>query len=205
MTRFANSDEFLRKLGVDPKSEWEAQPFDEEAARSKARAKWRDLLANQIEEGKRYGRSEIESMDRGVYLSRVMTPEENREYNWAFEGTSRGVPWRKWGGGNKRPSGTTAAREAKLAAISQAVGDNPNTVNVMQAPDANRNKYQHSSYDDGFGFRANQFFAGINASANDTQGKNMPSQPSFGFSQKTLDNASARRAATRGMFSGFLK
>ena len=75
----------------------------------------------------------------------------------------------------------------------------------MQAPDANRNKYQHSSYDDGFGFRANQFFAGINASANDTQGKNMPSQPSFGFSQKTLDNASARRAATRGMFSGFLK
>ena len=183
MTRFANSDEFLRKLGVDPKSEWEAQPFDEEAARSKARAKWWDLLANQIEEGKRYGRSEIESMDRGVYLSRVMTPEENREYNWAFEGTSRGVPWRKWGGGNNRPSGTTAAREAKLAAISQAVGDNPNTVNVMQAPDANRNKYQHSSYEDGFGFRANQFFAGIKASANDTQGKNMPSQPSFGFSQ----------------------
>ncbi len=205
MTRFANSDEFLRRLGVDPKSEWEAQPFDEEAARSKARAKWRDLLAGQIEEGKRYGRSEIESMDRGVYLSRVMTPEENREYNWAFEGISRGVPWKKWGGGNKGPSGTSATRKAAIARISKAVGDSADSVNVTLAPDAKVNDYQHSSYDDGLGFRANQFFAGINASANDTQGKNMPSNPSFGFSQQTLDNASARRAATRGMFSSFLK
>ena len=209
MTRFANSDEFLRRLGVEPKSDWEAQSFDEEAARSKARDKWRALLANHIEEGKSYGRSEIESMDRGVYLSRVMTPEENREYNWAFEGISRGVPWKKWGGGNKGPSGTSATRKAAIARISKAVGDSPGIrTNVTLAPDANVNDYQHSSYDDGLGFKANQFFAGINAKFNDTQGKNMPSNPSFGFSQQTLNDANARGAEKKGwrnMFSSFLK
>jgi len=157
-----------------------------DAARGATKDKWREMLANHIEEGNQQGRSEIDSMDRAVFLSRVMTPEANREYNWAFGGDSfpdrkfaHGVPWRKWGGGNKGPSGTNATRRAAISRISKAVGDSPNTVNVALAPDANVNDYQPSSYDDGFGFKANQFFAGINARANDTQGKNMPSNPSF--------------------------
>lgn len=161
-------------------------PVQEEAKRKEAQEKWKKLLSNHIEEGKRYGRSEIDSMDRAVYLSRVATPGENREYNWAFGNENfpdrkfaQGVPWRKWGGGNKGPSGTNATRKAAIAKISQAVGDSSNTVNVTLAPDANVNKYQQSSYDDGLGFKVNQAFARINAKYNDTQGKNLPSNPSF--------------------------
>ena len=171
--RFANETNYASQEELD-------------AARGSTRDKWRKMLANHIEEGNQKGRSEIDSMDQAVYLSRVMSPEANKEYNWAFGGDSftdrkfnQGVPWRKWGGGNKGPSGTTATRRAAIARISKAVGDSPNTVNVTLSPDANVNKYQQSSYDDGFGFKANQFFAGINAMANDTQGKNMPSNPTF--------------------------
>tara|TARA_B100000131_G_scaffold124650_1_gene121809 strand:- start:9074 stop:9736 length:663 start_codon:yes stop_codon:yes gene_type:complete len=169
-----------------PETEQIIDPVQEEAKRKTAQEKWKKLLSNHIEEGKRYGRSEIDSMDRAVYLSRVATPEENREYNWAFESEnfpdrkfSQGVPWRKWGGGNKGPSGTNATRKAAIAKISQAVGDNSKTVNVTLAPDAKVNNYQHRSYDDGFGFKINQALARINAKFNDTQGKNLPSNPSF--------------------------
>ena len=153
--------------------------IQDDSKRKAAQDKWRKLLANHIEEGQRQGRSEIDSMDQSVFLSRVMTPEENADYNWAFEGVSRGVPWRKWGGGNKKASGTSATRKATIAKISQAVGDSSNTVNVTLSPDANVNKYQQSSYDDGLGFKINQAFARINAKYNDTQGKNLPSNPSF--------------------------
>ena len=67
-----------------------------------AQDKWRKIMANHIEEGKSKGRSEIDSMDQAVSLSRVMTPEENKEYNWAFEGVSSSPKWRKWGGGSKK-------------------------------------------------------------------------------------------------------
>jgi hypothetical protein len=62
------------------------------------------------------------------------------------------------------------------------------------APDANKNPYTKSSYDDGFGFKVNQFLAGLNAKFNKTQGEPMTSNPSFGFSQKTLNEAGARGA-----------
>ena len=163
--------------------------IQDDSKRKAAQDKWRKLLANHIEEGRRQGRSEIDSMDQSVFLSRVMTPEENADYNWAFEGVSRGVPWRKWGGGNKRASGTNATRKAAIAKISQAVGDSPNTVNVTLSPDANVNKYQQSSYDDGFGFTINQALARVNARFNDTQGKNMPSNPSFGYSNHSRINS----------------
>ena len=156
-----------------------------DAARENTRNKWRSLYSDVIEEGRRHGRSELESMDRGVSFSKVMTPEENREYRWAFEplGT-KAWPWRKWGGGNKMGSGgakVVAARKARAEAR-------------RSAPDANKNPYTNPSYDDGFGFKANQFFAGINAKFNDTQGKNLPSNPSWGFSQQTLNAADARGA-----------
>ena len=68
--------------------------------RKAAQDKWRKLLANHIEEGNRKGRSEIESMDSAVRWSRTMTPEENREYKWAFQEDTNAPDWKKWGGGN---------------------------------------------------------------------------------------------------------
>ena len=78
-----------------------------------------------------------------------------------------------------------AARKARADSKRQA---------RQSAPDANKNPYTKSSYDDGFGFKVNQFLAGLNAKFNDTQGEPMTSNPSFGFSQKTLNEAGARGA-----------
>ena len=88
---------------VDPVPEKPVDDIDPE--RKAAQEKWKRILANHIEEGSRKGRSEIESMDFAVNLSRVMTPEENQEYRWAFEGETKAKPWRKWGGGRKQGSG----------------------------------------------------------------------------------------------------
>ena len=88
---------------VDPVPEKPVDDIDPE--RKAAQEKWKRILANHIEEGSRKGRSEIESMDFAVNLSRVMTPEENQEYRWAFEGETKANPWRKWGGGRKKGSG----------------------------------------------------------------------------------------------------
>ena len=62
-------------------------------------------MAKHIEEGKRKGISEIDSMDAAVRHSKVMTPEENREYKWAFQETTNAPDWKKWGGGRKKGSG----------------------------------------------------------------------------------------------------
>jgi hypothetical protein len=97
--------------------------------RKAAQDKWRKLLANHIEEGNQQGRSEIDSMDRAVYLSRVMTPEANAEYNWAFGDDSltdrkfgQGVPWRKWGGGRKQGSGKGSTRENSALGLGFSLG-----------------------------------------------------------------------------------
>lgn len=84
---------------VDPDPEPEIDP-----ERKAAQDKWRRIFAKQIEEGMRNGRSEQDSLDDAVYYSRVMTPEENADYNWAFEGIANngyGVRHKKWGGGRK--------------------------------------------------------------------------------------------------------
>lgn len=161
---------------------------EEFEARQAAREKWLGIYANKIIEGEKKGRSAIDSMDQAVRWSKTMTPGENREYKWAFEGITNAPDWKKWGGGNKMGSGgraVNAARKARADSKRQA---------RQSAPDANTNPYTNPSYDDGFGFKANQFFAGINAKFNDTQGKNLPSNPSWGFSQQTLNAADARGA-----------
>ena len=156
-----------------------------DAAREATRNKWRDLYAGHIEEGRRHGRSELESMDRGVSFSRVMTPEENREYRWAFEplGT-KAWPWRKWGGGNKMGTGgakVVAARKARAEAR-------------RSAPDANVNNYTNKNLADHLGLTAVSNF--VDSRLNAVQGKFVPSNPSDigGFSQKTLNEAGARGA-----------
>ena len=113
-------DEIVRntEYGIKPEEEVLVDPvgFEEpkessspveeiDPERKAAQDKWRKLLANHIEEGKRYGRTEQESMDRVVWSSRTMTREENEEFRWAFEGTTKAPGWRKWGGGRKQGSG----------------------------------------------------------------------------------------------------
>ena len=120
--------------------------------RKAAQEKWRKIFANHIEEGKSKGRSEIDSMDSAVRWSRTMTPEENAEYKWAFEETTNAPDWRKWGGGNKMGSGGAAVNAAR-------------TSGERSGP--------------GLGFHVGQAVRGIKARFSDTQGKNMPSNPSY--------------------------
>lgn len=157
---------------------------------------YKDRYANHIAEAGATTDEEVaKAIGKALYWSRVATPQDFEKFHETFKDYDHGLGgWKKWGGGNKKASGTTATRKAKIAAISKAVGDSADSVNVTQAPDANRNDYAQSSYDDGLGFKVNQFLAGINAKANDTQGKNLPSNPSWGFSQKTLNAAGARGA-----------
>ncbi len=154
-------------------------------------ADYENRYANQIAEANSKGNYDTEKIiANAIRLSRVATRKDFEDFKETFKDYDHGLGhWKKWGGGNKRASGTTATRKAKIAAISKAVGDNADSVNVTQAPDTNRNDYAHSSYDDGLGFRVNQFLAGINAKANDTQGKNMPSNPSFGYSNHSRTNS----------------
>ena len=95
---------------VTPDPEPEIDP-----ERKAAQDKWRKIFANSIEEGKSQGRSEIDSMDQAVRYSKTMTPEENREYKWAFEETTNAPDWRKWGGGNKMGSGGRARTQGETS------------------------------------------------------------------------------------------
>ena len=102
---------------VDPDPEPEIDP-----ERKAAQDKWRKIFANHIEEGKRHGRTEQESMDRVVWSSKVMTPEENAEFRWAFEGTTKAPGWRKWGGGNKKGGASSKTGFHSNAAKKAAYG-----------------------------------------------------------------------------------
>tara|TARA_R100000458_G_scaffold29727_2_gene27308 strand:- start:9494 stop:10084 length:591 start_codon:yes stop_codon:yes gene_type:complete len=156
--------DFLRsKKDQTLETEQIIDPVQEEAKRKTAQEKWKTLLSNHIEEGKRYGRSEIDSMDRAVYLSRVATPEETREYNWAFGNENfpdrkfaQGVPWRKWGGGRKQGSGKGAKRE-----------------NMSPL---------------GLSFSLGQFGRDVAARFSPTQGKNPDSAEGFGYSNHSRQN-----------------
>jgi len=154
-----------------------------DAARAATQDKYKKIFSRQIEEGRRQGKTPLESMDFSIWHSRVATPEENQEYRWAFTPLGTQVrPWKKWGGGNKMGSAgasITAARKARAAAR-------------RNAPDANVNNYTNKNLADRLGLTALSNF--VDSRFNDTQGKNLPSNPSFGFSQKTLNAADARGA-----------
>ncbi|MBG45995.1 MAG: hypothetical protein CMB76_05700 [Euryarchaeota archaeon] len=173
-------------------------------------ADYENRYANHIAEANRKGNYDTEKIiANAIRLSRVATRKDFEDFKETFKDYDHGLGhWKKWGGGNKRASGTTATRKAKIAAISKAVGDSADSVNVTQAPDINRNDYAHSSYDDGLGFRVNQFLAGINAKANDTQGKNMPSNPSIGYSNHSRTNSynthgvGTRSDGSKGTYGG---
>tara|TARA_B100000131_G_C17982473_1_gene559201 strand:+ start:112 stop:924 length:813 start_codon:yes stop_codon:yes gene_type:complete len=159
---------------------------EEFEARQAAREKWLGIYANKIIEGEKKGRSAIDSMDQAVRWSKTMTPGENREYKWAFEGITNAPDWKKWGGGNKMGSGgraVNAARKARADSKRQA---------RQSAPDANVNAYTNKNFADRVGLTALSNF--VDSRFNDTQGKNLPSNPSFGFSQQTLNAANARGA-----------
>ena len=101
-----------------------------DAARSATQDKYRKIFSRQIEEGRRQGKSPLESMDFSVWHSRVATPEENQEYRWAFTPLGTQVrPWKKWGGGNKMGSAgarINAERVAKAEAQKSAPDPNVN-------------------------------------------------------------------------------
>jgi hypothetical protein len=142
--------------------------------------------ANQIAEANSQGNFNTpEIIANSLRLSRVATPKDFADFKEAFKDSDHGLgSWKKWGGGNKMGSGGAAVNAARRARAEAR----------RSAPDANKNPYTKSSYDDGFGFKVNQFLAGLNAKFNKTQGEPMTSNPSFGFSQKTLNEAGARGA-----------
>ena len=162
-----------------------------DAARSATQDKYRKIFSRQIEEGRRQGKSPLESMDFSVWHSRVATPEENQEYRWAFTPLGTQVrPWKKWGGGNKM--GSAGARiNAERVAKAEA---------QKSAPDPNVNPYTNKNLADHLGL--GRFFSNIDAHVNDRQGKPLSPNPSWGFSQKTLNEAGARGADPR--FAGDL-
>ena len=142
---------------------------EEFEARQAAREKWLGIYANRIEEGERKGRSAIDSMDQAVRWSKTMTPGENREYKWAFEGITNAPDWKKWGGGNKM--GSAGARiNAERAAKAEA---------KKSAPDPNVNPYTNKNLADHLGL--GRFFSNIDAHVNDRQGKPLAPNPSWGF------------------------
>ena len=114
---------------VTPDPEPEIDP-----ERKAAQDKWRKIMANHIEEGKRKGISEIDSMDAAVRHSKVMTPEENREYKWAFQETTNAPDWKKWGGGRKQGSGKGATRENSALGLGFSLGQFARDVSARFSP-----------------------------------------------------------------------
>jgi hypothetical protein len=154
-----------------------------DAARAATRDKYTRIFSKHIEEGARRGETPLEAMDFAVWFNRTTTPEENLEYRWAFEPLGTKVqPWKKWGGGNKMGSAgasINAARKARHQAR-------------QSAPDANVNNYVNKNLADRLGLTALSNF--VDSRLNATQGKNVPSNPSWGFSQQTLNATGARGA-----------
>ena len=140
--------------------------------------------ANHIAEANSQGNFDTPKIiANAIRLSRVATPKDFADFKEAFKDYDHGLgSWRKWGGGNKMGSAgasITAARKAKAEAR-------------RSAPDANVNNYTNKNLADRLGLTALSNF--VDSRLNDTQGKNMPSNPSFGFSQQTLNAAGARGA-----------
>ena len=141
---------------------------------------YEEMYARQLAEG--------HDLETAMRFNKAATPEDFRR---AF-GTSDDPrqQWRKWGGGNKMGSAGAAINAARIAKAEAE----------KSAPDPNVNDYTNKNLADHLGL--GRFFSKIDAQVNDTQGKNMPSNPSFGFSQKTLNAANDGEGA-RGADSSF--
>ena len=149
-----------------------------DAAREATQNKYKRMFSKQIEEAARHGETPVEAMDFALWHSRVATPDDNAEYRWAFEPLGTNIaPWRKWGGGNKKSSGTNATRMASIGKIKAALGDTSPTVNRSFAPDANVNNYVNRNFADMLGLTPVTNF--LSSRLNATQGKFMPSNPSY--------------------------
>jgi len=140
--------------------------------------------ANQIAEANSQGNFNTpEIIANSLRLSRVATPKDFADFKEAFKDYDHGLgSWRKWGGGNKMGSGGAAVNAARRARAEAR----------RSAPDANVNNYTNKNLADRLGLTALSNF--VDSRVNDVQGKFMPSNPSFGFSQQTLNEAGARGA-----------
>ena len=133
---------------------------------------YEEMYARQLAEGI--------SLEQAMRSNRASTPEDFRRAFGSSDDPHQ--QWRKIGGGNKMGSAgasVNAARRAKAEAR-------------RSAPDANVNNYTNKNLADRLGLTALSNF--VDSRVNDVQGKFMPSNPSFGFSQQTLNEAGARGA-----------
>ena len=136
------------------------------------RALYEKMYAAQLAEG--------HDLETAMRYNKAATPED---FLRAFgQSSDPRHQHRKWGGGNKMGSGGAAVNAARRARAEAR----------RSAPDANVNNYTNKNLADHLGLTALSNF--VDSRVNDTQGKNMPSNPSFGFSQKTLNEAGARGA-----------
>ena len=136
------------------------------------RALYEKMYAAQLAEG--------HDLETAMRFNKASTPED---FLRAFgESSDPRHQHRKWGGGNKMGSGGAAVNAARRARAEAR----------RSAPDANVNNYTNKNLADRLGLTALSNF--VDSRVNDVQGKFMPSQPSFGFSQKTLNEAGARGA-----------
>ena len=136
------------------------------------RALYEKMYAAQLAEG--------HDLETAMRYNKAATPED---FLRAFgQSSDPRHQHRKWGGGNKMGSGGAAVNAARRARAEAR----------RSAPDANVNNYTNKNLADRLGLTALSNF--VDSRVNDTQGKNMPSNPSFGFSQQTLNAAGARGA-----------
>ena len=144
------------------------------------RALYEKMYAAQLAEG--------HDLETAMRYNKAATPED---FLRAFgQSSDPRHQHRKWGGGNKM--GSAGARiNAERAAKAEA---------QKSAPDPNVNPYTNKNLADHLGL--GRFFSNIDAHVNDRQGKPLAPNPSWGFSQKTLNEAGARGADPR--FAGDL-
>jgi len=121
------------------------------------RALYEKMYAAQLAEG--------HDLETAMRYNKAATPED---FLRAFgESSDPRHQHRKWGGGNKMGSGGAAVNAARRARAETR----------RSAPDANVNNYTNKNLADHLGL--GRFFNKIDAHVNDTQGKFMPSNPSF--------------------------
>ena len=128
-----------------------------------------ERYANHIAEANSQGNFNTpEIIANALRLSRVATRKDFADFKEAFKDYDHGLgSWKKWGGGNKMGSGGAAVNAARRARAEAR----------RSAPDANVNNYTNKNLADRLGLTALSNF--VDSRVNDTQGKNMPSNPSF--------------------------
>jgi len=118
---------------------------------------YEEMYARQLAEG--------QDLEFAMRFNKAATPEDFlRAFGRSDDPRQQ---WRKWGGGNKMGSAGAAVNAARRAKAEAR----------RSAPDANVNNYTNKNLADHLGL--GRFFSNIDAQVNDTQGKNMPSNPSF--------------------------